>query len=688
MLRLDTPIKFLKGVGERRAEALGRLNIHTARDLLWHLPRRYLDASTITPLAEARVGDERSCLGRVVAKRVMPTRRGLRMFRAVLRDGSGVLECVWPGQPFLDRVIREGQLLLVTGPVRFYHGRQMSPREFIVLSESADEGEETGHAGRVLPIYPATEGLSHKIIRSLVNQHLDALITLARDPIPPALYQDLGLPDVASALRAVHKPATIEEAEQGRRRLAFDELFDLQVMLARARTVAKRQRSGISFQVRKTHTTSLKNALPWPLTEDQRKALREITDDMVAPERMHRLLMGDVGTGKTVVALFAMLLAVENDYQAALMAPTELLAEQHAATLATLLEPIGIMPEVLLGRQTAAEKDDRRRRLHQGAARIVVGTHALLQGSVSFKRLGLVVIDEQHRFGVEQRAALIGKGTAPDVLLLSATPIPRSLALTLYGDLDVSTLRQRPPGRQEIRTTVRGPAQRDKVFDFVREECVAGRQAYVVLPVIEESEQTDLRAATTMATQLGARWPELTVGLVHGKLKNDERDGVMRRFRTGEINVLVATTVIEVGIDVPNATTMVIEHPERFGLAQLHQLRGRVGRGSEASHCILLAPGRTPPRLKAFAATTDGFKIAELDLAERGMGDLIGARQAGAFEVRHARLPDDADLLERAKKLAAGIIEQDPALQKPANQGIRERALARYPRAVELFRVG
>ena len=688
MLRLDTPIKFLKGVGERRAEALHRLNIETARDLLWHLPRRYLDASTITPLAEARVGEERSCLGRVVAKRVMPTRRGLRMFRAVLRDESGVLECVWPGQPFLDRVIREGQLLLVTGPIRFYHGRQMSPREFIVLSESTAEGDDSGPAGRVLPIYPATEGLSHKIIRSLVNQHLDALIALARDPVPPALTKDLDLPDLASALRAVHRPATIEEAEQGRRRLAFDELFDLQVMLARARTVAKRQRLGISFELRKTFTTNLKNALPWPLTDDQRKALREITEDMTSRERMHRLLMGDVGTGKTVVALFAMLLAVENDYQAALMAPTELLAEQHAATLAQLLAPVGIMPEVLLGRQTAGEKADRRRRLHQGAARIVVGTHALLQESVSFQRLGLVVIDEQHRFGVEQRAALIGKGSAPDVLLLSATPIPRSLALTLYGDLDVSTLRQRPPGRQEVRTTVRGPSQRDKVFEFVREECKAGRQAYVVLPVIEESEQTDLRAATTMATQLAARWPELNVGLVHGRLKNDERDAVMRLFRAGEIHVLVATTVIEVGIDVPNATIMVIEHPERFGLAQLHQLRGRVGRGAEASHCILLAPGRTPPRLKAFAATTDGFEIAELDLAERGMGDLIGARQAGAFEVRHARLPEDADLLERAKRLAAGIIESDPALQKPANQGIRERALARFPRAVELFRVG
>lgn len=689
-LRLDTPIKFLKGVGERRAEGFSRLGVNTARDLLWHLPRRYLDASTITPLAEARIGQEVSCLGRVVAKRVMPTKRRLRVFRAVLRDASGVLECVWPGQPFLDRSIREGQLLLVTGPVRFYHGRQMSPREYIVLDDAASEGGEAPAppAGKILPIYPATEGLSHRTIRFLLNQHLEALIGLSRDNLPPKMSAELELLPLPDALRAVHRPSSMDEAEQGRRRLAFDELFDLQLMLVRARALAKRQRSGIAFELMKTYTTRLKDSLPWALTEDQRRAVREITQDMTSAERMHRLLMGDVGTGKTVVALFAMLLALENDFQAALMAPTELLAEQHAATLTKLLVPLEIQPEILLGRLTAQEKAVRRRRLATGAARLVVGTHALLQENVAFQRLGLVVIDEQHRFGVEQRASLIGKGSAPDVLLLSATPIPRSLALTLYGDLDVSTIKQRPPGRGEIRTTVRGAGQREKVFDFIRTECLEGRQAYVVFPVIEESEQSDLRAATTMATALAARWPDLKVGLVHGRLKNDERDTVMRRFRSGEVQVLVATTVIEVGIDVPNATVMVIEHPERFGLAQLHQLRGRVGRGSDVSYCILLAGGRIAPRLKSFAATTDGFKIAELDLAERGMGDLIGARQAGSFELRHARLPDDADLLDRARRLAGSLIEADPGLSRPANQPLRERTLARYPRAVELFRVG
>jgi ATP-dependent DNA helicase RecG len=689
-LRLDTPVKFLKGIGERRAELFAKLGVETAQDLLWHLPHRYLDASSVTPLAEARVGEEYACIGRVVAKKVVPLKR-LRVFRAVLRDDSGVLECVWPGQAFLDRSIREGQTLLVSGPVRFYHGRQMAPREFVVLDEPADGADEADKAhlvGKVLPVYPATEGLSHKTIRALIDRHLADLIALAEETMPAEVLKRLALPPLAQALRAVHHPEDLAQAERGRQRLAFDELFDLQLTLARARTLAKTARAGIRFEPKRDLTTKLRESLPFEFTAGQKQALKEIVADMGAPERMHRLLMGDVGTGKTVVALFAMLLAVENGYQAVLMAPTELLAEQHARTLATMLAPLGIIPEVVLGRHSAPEKQAARKRLKDGGARVVVGTHALFQESVEFRKLGLVVIDEQHRFGVEQRAALIGKGEGPDVLLLTATPIPRSLALTLYGDLDVSVLRERPPGRGEITTGVRTAAGREKVWGFVREQVDAGRQAYVVLPIIEESEKADLRAATTMAEELTARWPDVTVGLVHGRLKAEERDVVMRRFRAGELQVLVSTTVIEVGIDVPNATVMVIDHPERFGLAQLHQLRGRVGRGGNASHCILLAEGRIPPRLKAFAATQDGFKIAELDLAERGMGDLIGARQSGGLTIRHAKLPEDAELLQRAREMATAVIAKDPDLTRPANKELRARALARYPRAVELFRVG
>ncbi|MGE5926564.1 MAG: ATP-dependent DNA helicase RecG [Gemmatimonadota bacterium] len=687
-MRLDTPVKFLKGVGERRADALARLGIRTAQDLLWHLPHRYIDASTVTPVARARVGDEVACAGTVVAKQVSPTRKGLRIFSAVIRDDSGVLECVWPGQPFLDRTIAVGQTILVSGPIRFYHGRQMAPREHIILMEAEGDTNPLA-AGKVLPVYPATEGLSHKIIRSLVDRHLDELVPLAPDLLADTLRRALELPRLAEALLAVHRPASLAEAERGRRRLAFDELFDLQLTLSRARAIARRGRSaGMRFELRRTLTTQLRERLPWELTDDQRKAIAEIVADMTSERRMHRLLMGDVGTGKTVVALFGMLLALENDFQAALMAPTELLAEQHAATLARLAEPLSIAPELLVGRLSASEKAAARTRIAAGSARLVVGTHALVQESVQFQRLGLAVIDEQHRFGVEQRSALIGKGAAPDVLLLSATPIPRSLALTRYGDLDVSVLRDRPPGRGTIRTALRTESQRERVLAFIEREAEAGRQAYVVLPVIEESERADLRAATTMAERLAEGWPSLTVGLVHGRMKPEDRDDVMRRFRENEIQVLVATTVIEVGIDVPNATTMVIEHPERFGLAQLHQLRGRVGRGGSDSYCVLMTGEEVPDRLRAFAETEDGFRIAELDLAERGMGDLIGARQSGGFEVRHARLPDDEDLLARTRVLADEIIAADPILVRSEHQRLRERVLSRYPRAVEFFRTG
>ncbi len=689
-IELKSPVKFLKGVGPKRAEALARLGIRSVGDLLYHAPHRYLDATSVTPLAKARVGDEVTGVGRVRSTGILPTRRGLRVFRALLQDESGVLECAWPGQPFLERTIRQGQLLLVTGPIRYYHGRQLVPREFLILADADEPGPQEGaDRGLILPIYPATEGLSHKQIRALVQQHLDALLALVNDPQPPARRAALRLPDLRTALAAVHRPGTVDEAESGRRRLAFDEFFDQQLVQARARFLAKRARVGIRFTQRHDLTTRLKEALPFELTSDQKRAIREIMDDMTAPERMHRLLMGDVGTGKTVVALFAMLLAVENGYQAAMMAPTELLAEQHVATLTRLLAPLELRPELLLGRGMAAEKAAIRTRLASGASRIVVGTHALIQESVAFQRLGLAVVDEQHRFGVEQRAALAEKGDAPDVLLLTATPIPRSLALTLYGDLDVTTIAERPPGRGTIRTALRTEAARAKIYEFIRAECAAGRQAYVLYPVIDESEKADLKAATTMAEKLAKVFAEFRVGLVHGRLKADVRDAEMRAFRDNAMAILVATSVIEVGIDVPNATVMLIEHAERFGLAQLHQLRGRVGRGSAASHCILLSnAGPAAARLKAFTETTDGFKIAELDLAERGMGELAGARQSGGTTFRYVNFTTDLDLLDAARRAAAELIARDPALERPENAIYRDNVIQRYERGFELFRVG
>ncbi len=687
-LQLNSPVKFLKGVGPKRAEALQRLGVRTAGDLLYHVPHRYLDATTVTPLARANVGQEATCVGRVVSTGVLPTRRGLRVFRAVLRDESGLLECAWPGRPFLERQIKKGQLLLVTGPVRYYHGKQLVPREFIVLAEEG-EGEGAGDPGLVLPVYPATEGLTHRQIRLLVQQHLDTLLPLVNDPHPAAFRASHDLIDLHRALELMHRPKRVEEAELGRRRLAFDELFDQQLVQARARHLAKRSRAGIRFALKRELTTRLKEHLPFELTADQRHAVREITDDMTAPLRMHRLLMGDVGTGKTVVALFAMLLAAENNYQAAIMAPTELLAEQHGSTLTRLLEPLAIRPELLLGRMSNADKVAARERIASGGPRVVVGTHALIQESVSFQRLGLVVIDEQHRFGVEQRAALVEKGDAPDVLLLTATPIPRSLALTLYGDLDVTQIREKPPGRGTVKTALRTEAARTKIYEFIRSECTAGRQVYVIYPVIDESERADLKAATTMAGKLAKVFAELRVGLVHGRMKVDERDATMRAFRDNAVHVLVATSVIEVGIDVANATVMLIEHAERFGLAQLHQLRGRVGRGPAASHCILLSDSpEATPRLQAFCETTDGFKIAELDLQERGMGELTGARQSGGVPLRYANLETDVPLLEAARQAAAAMIATDPALEKREHSAYRERIVTRYERGFELFRVG
>lgn len=685
-LKLDTPVQFLKGVGPRRAEAFARLGVHTVEDLLYHIPHRYLDATTITPIARASVGNDVTIVGNVVSTGVIPTRR-LKIFRAVIQDKTGVIECSWPGQPFMDRVIKSGQMLLVSGPVKFFHGRQVVPREQVVLAE--DNGDEGLGRGMVLPVYPATEGLSHRRIRKLIAEHLDSAVTVVEESLPPKVLKVANVLGIREAFLATHRPRSVDEAERGRRRLAFDELLDLQLVVTRARHIAKSIPKGPRFINKRDLTTKLKESLPFTLTSDQKKCVREITADMISDSRMHRLLMGDVGSGKTVVALFAILIAVENGYQAVFMAPTELLAEQHGESIGELLAPLGIQPELLIGQVPPRKKREVRRRIATGETRVVIGTHALIQQDTEFARLGVTVIDEQHRFGVEQRASLVAKGDSPDVLLLSATPIPRSLALTVYGDLDISVLREKPAGRGAISAAVSSVRQRGSVYNLIMKECTGGRQAYVVYPVIEESERTDLRAARTMAAELKRTLSPLVVDLVHGRMKQDERESVMRRFRDGEIQVLVATTVIEVGIDVANATVMVIEHPERFGLAQLHQLRGRVGRGAEQSYCILLASDSSAvSRLERFAAMDDGFEIAELDLKERGMGDLAGARQSGGLALRYTDLSKDVDLLSAAREAATDILSADPELATSSHEKLRHRIERRYDRGLTLFRMG
>jgi ATP-dependent DNA helicase RecG len=686
-LTLDTPVTYLKGVGPVRAEMLARLGITVAGDLLRHVPHRYEDATTVSRIAQVSVGQDVTILGQVIAKGVLPTRKGLRVFQAVLQDASGLLEIAWPGQPFLDRSINKGDWLLCTGPVRFFHGRRLQPREFVNLGP-----EEEGTAeGRVLAVYSSTEGLSVRVLRSLVLQHIDTLLPLVHEVLPADMLREADVPPLRDALRMVHRPTSVAEALAGRARLAFEELLYVQILHRRANQRERSERAGPPFVNKRELTSRLREALPFTLTGAQVRSIREIVADMGSTHRMHRLLQGDVGSGKTVVAVFAALLAMENGRQAALMAPTELLAEQHARTCGVLLAPLGIVPALLTGRMGAAERRVALTRLASHEPVLAIGTHALVQDAVAFGDLGLAVIDEQHRFGVEQRAALGAKGQSPDVLLMSATPIPRSLALTLYGDLDVSILDERPPGRQPITSVLRSGSSRGKVMEFANHEIDAGRQVYIVYPLIETSEKIDLKAASVMFEELSVGpFAHRRVALLHGRLPGEERDAIMRRFRDGDVDVLVATTVIEVGIDVANATVMIIEHPERFGLSQLHQLRGRVGRGAEQSYCILLGDvgADAAERLAMFTETEDGFAIARADLELRGMGDLFGARQHGLPAFRIADPLRDEALNERARVIADRLLHADPNLTAPAHAAIRQALNAGYVRALELFRVG
>ena len=684
---LDMPVTYLKGVGPARAEALRRLGIVTARDLLFHIPHRYEDASTVAPIASLEPGMDGTIIGRVISKGIIPTRKGLRIFQAVLKDETGMIEASWPGQPFLDRTIDKGDLMLLTGPVRFFHGRQLQPREYIHLGKD-DDGIA---GGRVLAVYPATEGLSFKVIRGVIESHLDTLLPLIKEYLPSDVLDLAGVPPLRDALRMVHRPATISEGFAGRARLAFEELLFVHILHRRANALVREKRAGITFRNKRELTSALKASLPFTLTNAQTSAIREIVADMCSDRKMHRLLQGDVGSGKTIVALFAALLAMENGYQAAIMAPTELLAEQHNRTFVRLLEPLGIEPVLITGSLNARARRNAAARIESAEPVVAVGTHALVQEAAVFGRLGFVTVDEQHRFGVEQRAAISAKGESPDVLLMSATPIPRSLALTLYGDLDVSTLDERPAGRQPITTVMRPESARDRVLQFVARETEKGRQAYVVYPVIEESEKTDLKAATTMYEHLAAGpFAGRVVGLIHGRVPADEREKIMRAFRDGQIDILVSTTVIEVGIDVSNATVMLIEHPERFGLSQLHQWRGRVGRGAEASYCILLGDvgEEAWERLRVFVETEDGFEIARADLRLRGMGNLFGQEQSGEATFRIADPVRDEELSSKARVAAETLLERDPDLSEREHSGIRKVLSARYARAMELFRVG
>ena len=670
---LQTPVQYLKGVGPRRAADLASVGVQTVEDLLLTLPRRYEDRAILQSIRDLRPGEATTISGTVLSCGLRTTRRpGFRIFEMLVQDASGRVRVAFLNQAFLKDVFAVRQQVVLHGRVdrRPTGGLQITnPDHEIVSDEEDDARGEPIHTGRIVPVYEKVGSLTPKSLRRVVHDALQRLPAEVDDPLPDGVRRSLGAPPRRQALADAHFPppgTSIEALDRfgtpAQQRLVFEEFFFFQVgLLLRRResdTRVKPRRIVVDDRIRQ----AARDLLPFRLTGHQRQALKEIVDDLQRPRPMNRLLQGDVGSGKTIVALLAALVAMENGLQVAFMAPTEILAEQHYASISRVLSQSRFAAALLTGTLPARTRREAGSRIANGASQLVVGTHALVQGDVRFRALGLAIVDEQHRFGVVQRAILRDKGLDPDVLVMTATPIPRTLALTAYGDLDVSEIRERLPGRHPVKTLIRSEARRTETYDLVRTELRAGRQAFVVYPLVEESEKLDLKAATEMAAELQARvFPDARVGLVHGRIATGERERTMAAFAAGRIDVLVATTVIEVGIDVPNATVMVIEQAERFGLAQLHQLRGRVGRGAARACCVLMHAARlsdaAEARLRALAGTTDGFEIAERDLELRGPGDFFGTRQSGVPLFRVGDLLRDHRLMEEARRAAAAWID-------------------------------
>ena len=669
---LHAELRFLKGVGPRRAAELERAGLRTLDDLLHRFPLRYEDRSRLVRSSDLRPGEAAAVRGQVVSTGLRHTRRrGFSLFEMLLRDDAGAFRAVWMNQPYLKTAFSPGQRLQLYGAPEWRDPgglRLVNPQyEPIGGGEDGGDGGEDGrglHGARVVPVYERIGTLTAKQLRGLVRRGLDLLPADLDDPLPADVRARRRLPGRRQALREAHFPAPGASLALLNRfrtpaqvRLILEELFFFRLGLEVRGQARTRERKPHAVRVDDRIRRSALAVLPFRLTPGQREALRTIVDDLCRPHPMNRLLQGDVGCGKTLVALLAALVALENGLQAAFMAPTELLAEQHYLTLRPLLARSRFRVVLLTGSRGARARRDTLAALERGEAHLVVGTHALVQPSVRFRALGLAIIDEQHRFGVRQRATLREKGRRPDVLVMTATPIPRSLALTAYGDLDVSVIRDRPPGRTPVDTRIEPESRRGAVHALVERQLRLGRQAYVVCPLVEESDKVDLRAAAVMVDALARRFPGHAVDLLHGRMKPDEREKVMARFAAGAVHVLVATTVVEVGVDVPGASVMVVEHAERFGLAQLHQLRGRVGRGPGRSWCRLLYHeplsdvGRA--RLEAVARTADGFELAERDLRLRGPGEVLGTRQSGLPTLRVANLVRDQDVMDAARDEAA-----------------------------------
>jgi len=672
-LGLDSPVTALSGVAQARAGRLQRLGVTTIRDLLYLFPRRYNDFSALKTINQLEYGEEVTIMGTIWETKSRRTRSGGTIVQSIITDGTATIQATWFNQPYLLRSLKASRQVVLSGKVDAYLGRLvMSSPEWEFLEK------EQIHTGRLVPVYPLTQGVKAKWLRRLMKRTVDYWTKRVPDYLPRQIREPLGLLDLETALTQVHFPDDGKSLERARRRLSFDEFLLIQLGVLRQRQIW-RSRPGRALDADPALQEAFNASLPFALTAAQKRTIEEIVNDLKQPQPMSRLLQGDVGSGKTVVAAMAMLVAVANGVQAVLMAPTEILAEQHFESLtglyrqlesAKLPDTFPVRPRVrlLTGRVTGAERRQVYADLASGAADVIVGTHAVIQKGVEFKDLALAIVDEQHRFGVEQRAALRQKGHNPHVLVMSATPIPRTLSLTIYGDLDVSILDEMPPGRQPIETYWLLPRERERAYRFIRNQVEQAHQTFIICPLVEESEQIEAKAAVEEYERLRQTiFPDLKLGLLHGRMKGHEKEAAMARFQRGDLDILVSTSVVEVGIDVPNATVMMVEGANRFGLAQLHQFRGRVGRGRAKSCCILLSDtpsGESIERLRAIERIQDGFELAEVDLEMRGPGEFFGTRQSGMPPLRMARL-SDRHILEKARQAAKEIFGRDPGLEDP-----------------------
>lgn len=669
---LSNSVETIAGIGPKRAKLLENLGIHTVAELLFHLPRDYQDRRHTTPIASAADGATVTIEAEVVKSRMIRLRGRMNMAVVTLRDDTGEISATWFGRGFLANTLTAGRRGFFSGTVGQYKGPCLKNPDYELL-----EGDESDriHTGRIVPIYPLTEKVTQRLLRTWIAEALQNANGALAETLPESMRLRYGYPPIADALRAVHFPEALDDAANARARFAYEELLGLQLGVLRTRAMNQHE-SGIAHKVDGPLLRRLRDELPFPLTNAQQRVIDEIQRDMAAPRPMARLLQGDVGCGKTVVSFHAVAAAVDGGYQVALMAPTEVLAEQHYLSLTHQLEPIGMRIALLTG--STRGQASLREGIAHGDFDVIVGTHALVTGKTTFHNLGLVIVDEQHRFGVAQRARLTEKGASPDVLHMTATPIPRTLCITVYGGMDISIIDELPPGRQPVRTKRITPTKIPDMYDYIRKQAARGLQTYYICPLVEESDTRDLVAVTRHFEELSAGpLTGLRTAMVHGRMNTVERDRAMQQFKRGEADILFSTTVIEVGIDVPNATTMVIEDAAQFGLTQLHQLRGRVGRGPEQSHYFLLGAPKTKDgtkRLQVMCATTSGFDIAEADLELRGPGELLGARQSGLTDLRIADLIRDVRLLDQARKDAEAILAKDPELRAKEYWALRTRA--------------